>query len=182
KIIRLHSFFYGEPDFKTPPATYLPFLSTFSLTGETENGFSEIEGGGWIWSDDIAPIEHHAPNMAATAQIFLNLPYLWGGKTSRGVDCSGLVQLALHHAGYACPRDSSDQEKAIKGENIDFVDAYAPQNLQKNDIVFLKGHVGIMLDETRFINATSRSMSVSIEDIKEITAHYEGGIRKVVRL
>lgn len=182
KIVRMHSFVYSDPDFRTPTITYLSFLSAITTTGNTENGFSEIEGGGWLWSDDLAPMEHKAKNITTTAQMFLNLPYLWGGKTSRGVDCSGLVQLALHHAGQTCPRDSGDQEFEIHGTNVDFGNEYTPANLQKGDIVFFKGHVGIMMDESNIINATARTMDVRIEKLSDITKFYEGGVTKVTRL
>lgn len=182
KVIRLHSFFYADPDFKTPPPTYLSFQSTVTATGNKENGFSEIEGGGWIWSEDLAPMGHKAKNIASTAYMFLNLPYLWGGKTSRGVDCSGLVQLALHHAGCICPRDSADQEREIQGQSVDFENASTPKNLQKGDLVFLKGHVGIMMDEENILNATARTMDVRIEKLSDITEFYDGGVRKVIRL
>ena len=182
KVIRLHSFVYREPDFKTLTITHLSFLSSLTLTGERENGFCEIEGGGWMWEDDLAPIDHKAPNHLQTAMMFLNLPYLWGGKTSRGVDCSGLVQLALQHAGHLCPRDSHLQEKVRFGEKIDFGDSDHPENLQRGDIVFLKGHVGIMSDKTHILNATSRTMDVRIESLNDIIPHYEGGLRKVIRI
>lgn len=183
KIIRLHSFIYAEPDYKSGAITYLSFLSGLALSGDRENGFIEIEGGGWIWEDDLAPINHTAENIAKTAEMFLGLPYLWGGKTSRGLDCSGLVQLCLHHAGHTeCPRDSGDQRKAQLGVRIDVSDPYAPSGLQESDLVFFKGHVGIMRNSSDIINATARSMSVLSEPLTDIIQHYEGGIVGIKRL
>ena len=183
KIIRLHSFIYSEPDFKTLTITYLSFLSHVTLTGAEENGFAEIIGGGWIWADDIAPLNHQSKNHLKTAQMFLNLPYLWGGKSSRGIDCSGLTQLSLQHAGILdCPRDSIDQEKARFGKKVEFGDPENPDKLKSGDLVFLKGHVGIMVDESNILNATSRTMDVRIEPLHEITAYYEGGVKSVRRL
>lgn len=183
KIIRLHSFLYSDPDYKTPTITYLSFQSQITTTGNTENGFAEIEGGGWIWADDIAPLGHKAKNIVHTAEMFLNLPYLWGGKTSRGVDCSGLVQLALQHSGLIdCPRDSIDQQHAPLGDKIDFEDAQTPQNLKAGDIIFLEGHVGIMIDNENILNATARTMDVRIEKLSEITGFYDGGVLKAIRV
>lgn len=181
KVIRLHSFLYGEPDYKSPSITYLTFLSSLTLTGKEENGFSEIDGGGWIWSDDLAPVSHASKNIAVTANMFSGLPYLWGGKTSRGLDCSGLVQLALQHAGYECPRDSGDQAKELDFDKIDFKDPHNPENLKKNDIVFFEGHVGIMVNDIELLNATARTMDIRTEKLVDITSDYEGGITKVLR-
>lgn len=182
KIIRLHSFIYAEPDYKTMALTYLSFLSGLSLSGERENGFVEIEGGGWIWENDLAPINHKAPNIAQTAEMFLGLPYLWGGKTSRGLDCSGLVQLSLQHAGFLCPRDSIDQRKASIGKKVEIENPDAPCNLVRGDIIFFKGHVGIMCDSEHIINATVRTMDVRIEPLIEMSKNYENGILAVKRL
>jgi cell wall-associated NlpC family hydrolase len=182
KVIRIHSFIYAEPDYKSGAITYLSFFSGLALSGERENGFAEIEGGGWIWEDDLAPINHHAENIATTAEMFLNLPYLWGGKTSRGIDCSGLVQLSLQHSGLKCPRDSGDQRKASFGKVVDITDPYAPENLQGGDLVFFKGHVGIMNNESEIINATARKMAVVKENLNDIAQYYDGGILAIKRL
>lgn len=182
KIIRIHSLVYAEPDYKTQPITHLSFLSGLALSGEKEDGFAEVEGGGWIWEDDIAPLAHHGSSLVKTAEMFLGLPYLWGGKTGRGLDCSGLVQLCLNHAGITAPRDTKDQVKAKIGERVEPADTYTPDNLQSGDLVFFKGHVGIMVDSDNILNATARSMDVRIESLKEMSAHYEGGITAIKRL
>ncbi len=180
KIIRIHSLIYSEPDYKTMPITHLSFLSGLTLSGDKENGFAEIEGGGWIWEDDFAPLAHKAPKIVKTAEMFLGLPYLWGGKTGRGMDCSGLIQLCLNHAGVNCPRDTKDQVKARLGSNIEISEAL--DNLKSGDIVFFKGHVGIMVDDSKIINATARTMDVRIEKLSEMAARYEGGVTAIKRL
>jgi cell wall-associated NlpC family hydrolase len=182
KIIRLHSNIYAEPEFKTVPITHLAFLSGVSLSGEVENGFAEIEGGGWIWNDDLTPIDFKAAMPLKTAMMFSGMPYLWGGKTSRGLDCSALVQLALQHSGISCPRDSGDQEKAKLGKGIPFEKESVPDGLTSGDLVFFKGHVGIMLDDTNILNATSRTMDVRVEALGDIIPLYDGGITAVRRL
>ena len=83
------------------------------------------------------------PDYVAVAERFLDTPYLWGGRTSEGIDCSGLVQTALAAAGAASPRDSDMQEAAL-GEPIAIDEPRTP--LARGDLVFWKGHVGIMRD------------------------------------
>tara|TARA_B100000780_G_scaffold194112_3_gene136893 strand:+ start:52 stop:813 length:762 start_codon:yes stop_codon:yes gene_type:complete len=182
KIIRLHSNIYAEPDFKTIPITHLAFLSGLTLTGEIENGFAEIEGGGWIWNDDLAPIHFKAASPLNTAKMFLGVPYLWGGKTSRGLDCSALVQIAMEHSGHHISRDSKDQQKSGIGSSVQFDGSEHPKGLQAGDLVFFKGHVGIMADSEHIVNATSRTMDVRIEPLKDIVSHYDGGITSIRRL
>lgn len=182
KIIRPHSNIYAEPDYKTQPITHLSFLSGLALSGEEEDGFVEIEGGGWIWGADIQEIDEKGASPLGTAQLFLGVPYLWGGKTSRGLDCSALVQLALQHTGADCPRDSKDQAKAKLGERLEIDEPRNPSGLKTGDIVFFKGHVGIMVDNAQILNATARSMDVRVEKLADITQHYEGGVLSAFRL
>ncbi len=181
RIIKLHSFVYNEPDYKTRGVTYLSFMSRLSVTGEEENGFAEIEGGGWIWADDIAPASYKIEDYTRAAEMFIGLPYIWGGRTSRGVDCSALLQLAMMHTQIPCPRDSGDQRKGIKAGNIELSNAYAPEGLQRGDLVFFKGHVGIMTDNAHILNATARTMDVRIEELADMSRHYDGGILSVKR-
>jgi cell wall-associated NlpC family hydrolase len=194
-IKALHSFIYSEPDYKSPSLTYLSFLSQLTLTGESEDGFAEIEGGGWIWQGHLEALDNleqsaassRADIIADCAERFLGIPYLWGGKTSRGLDCSGLVQLCAAYAGIvACPRDSKDQARCKDlGQRLEMDDVQgvaAENSLQRGDIVFFKGHVGIMRDNIHIVNATARTMDVRIETLTAMAQHYEGGILSVRRL
>jgi cell wall-associated NlpC family hydrolase len=182
KVIKLHSFIYNEPDYKSRSVTYLSFLSRLSVTGDEENGFAEIEGGGWIWTDDIAPKDYKIQDYTKAAEMFIGIPYVWGGRTSRGLDCSGLVQLSLLHAGIACPRDSGDQHKQIKGEHIELTNAYAPDGLKRGDLVFFKGHVGIMTSPSHILNATARTLDIRTEELADMSRHYDEGILAIKRL
>ena len=103
----------------------------------------------------------HEPDYVAVAERFLETPYLWGGRTSEGIDCSGLVQTALAAAGLASPRDSDMQEAAL-GEPI-AIDA----PLMRGDLVFWKGHVGIMRDSATLLHANGWRMKVASEPLAE---------------
>ena len=99
---------YGTGRLTAPPLDCLSLSGSVAVVGQNA-GFSERAGGGWLYSRHLAPITEGAPDYVATALAFLGVPYLWGGKTSLGLDCSGLVQVALHRAAIPCPRDADQQ-------------------------------------------------------------------------
>ena len=168
---------YDEPDFKTRPDTYLPFLSRVTITEDHENGFIALDGGGWIFSDHLTALDDFKmpDDIAQTATMFLGTPYLYGGRSTFGIDCSGLVQQVLMAHGHKdIPRDSGDQQKSFGKETSE-------DNLQRNDIVFFDGHVGIMMDEKFILNATARHMTTVIEDIAELKKAY-GDTKFIARL
>ena len=107
----------------------------------------------------LAPIGAGFVEPTATAERFLGTPYLWGGRDSVGIDCSGLVQQALYAGGLACPRDSDLQAR--------LGDPAKPETLARGDLVFWRGHVGMMLDEARLIHANAWHMAVAIEPLAE---------------
>ena len=112
------------------------------------------------------------------AERFLGAPYVWGGKTAAGLDCSGLIQTALQATGKAAPRDTDMMEKAL-GE------AVALSDLRRGDLIFWKGHMGVMLDETRLLHANAFHMAVVIEPLMEAIARIEkvaGPVTSVKRL
>ena len=118
---------------------------------------SPITAAGWhIPAVHLAPIKAKAPDFVAVAEALLGAPYLWGGKTSLGIDCSGLVQVALQAAGIACPRDSDMQELAL-GKLASLAE------LRRGDLVFWKGHVAIARDHETLIHANAHAMMVAIE-------------------
>jgi cell wall-associated NlpC family hydrolase len=167
---------YPEPSFKSRPFMPLSFLSRLTSTEKTENNFTQLDDGNWVFSDHIAPIENFKMknDLADTANMFIGTPYLYGGRSEVGIDCSGLVQLCIYAGGYDCPpRDACDQEDSF-GKPV-------TRNLQRNDVVYFKGHVGIMVDEKNIINATARHMTTLIEPLIDLEKAYKG-ITHIARL
>jgi cell wall-associated NlpC family hydrolase len=116
-------------------------------------------------AEHLAPIGVFETDWAGVAERFLGAPYLWGGRESLGLDCSGLVQQALNACGLACPRDA-DQQAGL-GHEIDR-SAFA-----RGDLVFWKGHVAIGLDETRIVHANGFHMAVAIEPLETALSRIE---------
>jgi cell wall-associated NlpC family hydrolase len=166
---------YGEPDFKTRPLMVLSFMSRVTTEAKsTQDGFIKISGDkGWVFESEIAALDDHHTDIVHTAETFLHTPYLYGGRSALGIDCSALVQLSLLRAGIPCKRDT-DQQTDI-GKDV------AQKDIDRGDIVFFKGHVGIMIDKKRILNATARRMQTCIENLSHVAESY-GGITAVKRV
>ncbi len=167
---------YEQPDFKTTPRHALYFGSPVCVTDEKDNGFVRLANKGWVFEGHLVAIDHIAPDFVETALLFKHAPYIWGGRSAAGIDCSGLVQIALMAAGIPCPRDTKDQEARI-GEAI----SSDIESLKRGDLVYFKRHVGIMIDEREILNATSRHMSTALENVADLAQIY-GGITHVRRI
>lgn len=160
---------YTGPDFKSRPFMPLSFFSRLHI-GKKENGFIEIPNYGWVFEEHIHPLESLplSADIAEIAQIFLGTPYLYGGRSRFGIDCSGLIQILMMARGHPCPPRDTEEQEGHFGEEI------TPQDLQRNDIVYFKGHVGIMMDKTHILNATQRKMTTLIENIDDLSKIYDG--------
>lgn len=151
---------YPARSIKTPPLLGLPMLAEVTARA-IEGAFAQIEGGGFVWANHLAPMDAREPDFVAVAERFEHAPYLWGGKTWQGVDCSGLVQIALHAAGHEAPRDTDMQARTI-GREID-----ERADLQRGDLVFWKGHVGILCDARTLLHANGAHMQVTREPFED---------------
>jgi cell wall-associated NlpC family hydrolase len=156
RISALRTYVYPEPDGKTPPLALLS-LNAGIAAPRKQGKFLALEGGGFVVASHAAPVGTAEPDFVAVAEAFVGTPYLWGGRTSIGTDCSGLVQLALEAAGHASPRDADMQAQEL-GRVIDPKGA-----LRRGDLVFWEGHVGIMTSGKDFLHANAFHMAVAAE-------------------
>jgi len=179
RVTALRTFLYPEPDLKRPVRAHLSFGARLVVTGET-GAYLETPGG-YVFARHCAPVADHAPDYAGTAARLVETPYLWGGRTTLGLDCSGLVQLCLDAAGLACPRDADMQERDL-GQALPL----ALTGLRRGDFVFWRGHVGLMLDPETLIHANGHHMAVAVEPLAEaverIQAHSFGAVTGIRRL
>ena len=171
---------YASPDYKTAPIATLPFFAQLSLTDTRENGFIQQHDGTWVWEDHTYPTQQPKTDYTQTALSFLGTPYLWGGRTHEGIDCSGLTQIALLAAGIPCKRDTHMQTNLGQAFE-DYGNPQAPQNLKRGDIIHFKGHIGIMLGGHEILHATARHMRVCTEKLHDILQEYYKEITGVSR-
>jgi cell wall-associated NlpC family hydrolase len=170
------TFLYPEPSIKTPPVLSLPLNARLRVLA-TQDRFAALATGGFVMAHHIAASDRPALDFVAIAERFEGTPYLWGGRTRTGLDCSGLVQIAMQAAGLDCPRDS-DMQQAELGSSIDIpavlrdvTDAQAaPEGLARGDLIFWPGHVGIMTDEFTLLHANGHHMSTVIEPVLDAAA------------
>jgi cell wall-associated NlpC family hydrolase len=161
KVRALRTFFYPAPNMKLPNLGFASLGARLAVTG-TVGEFVRIATGAFVFADHLAVLGTSEPDFVAVAERFLHTPYLWGGKTSLGIDCSGLAQSALQAAGFAAPRDSDMLERAM-GAPVEIRPDLS--GLRRGDLIFWKGHVGMMADATRLLHSTSYTMSTCIEPL-----------------
>jgi hypothetical protein len=163
KVSALRTFVYPGPSIKLPPLETLSFGCRLAVA-RVDDGFA-VTAAGYVPMLHLAPVEARETDFVAVAERFLGTPYLWGGKTSLGMDCSGLVQLALGACGIACPRDTDMQERAL---GTALAQPFDLAWLRRGDLVFWKGHVAIVRDGATFLHANaSRHMAVAFEPAAE---------------
>lgn len=167
EIAVLRTYAFTGPDLKSPPRLSLSLNSRLSVL-ETDGKWARAAHAGWVYAAHLRPLGAHAGDWVAEAERFVGAPYLWGGKDSFGLDCSGLMQTAMASAGVAAPRDTDMQEASV-GRAIT-VDLGA---LKRGDLVFWKGHVGVMLDGERLLHANAHHMMTAIEPVREAVARIE---------
>jgi hypothetical protein len=170
---------YLKPDIKAAPDVSLFFGSQVRVTGERD-AFLRIHTGHHVPRQHLMPLSARFSDPVGIADLFLGTPYLWGGTSRWGIDCSGLVQTALLACGIPCPRDSDQQEAAL-GEALP-----EDEPLRRGDLVFWRGHVGMMANETMLLHANAHHMAVAYEPLDEavarIGAREFGAVTAVKRL
>ena len=166
KVAALRTLVFPGPSVKLPPIEALPLGCRLAMT-RVEAPFAVTASGGYVPARHLAALDSAEGDFVAVAERFLGAPYLWGGKTSLGLDCSGLVQVALAACGMPCPRDSDMQEAAL-GKSLEPPLDFS--TLRRGDLMFWKGHVAIVRDAATLVHANAFHMAVAFEPIPEAIA------------
>jgi len=176
------SLVFPDPKGEYPAARGFSMRALVAVEGQNGD-YARLSGGGWMFAGHLAPIGEARGDFLATATLLLGTPYLWGGRGGLGIDCSGLIQIALAAAGIDCPRDSDQQREAL-GRDVEIPDD--PATLAAGDVVFFPGHVGFYLGQGKFLHASSFDMMVSVHPLndvlKRVRARHGKDILKVRRV
>jgi cell wall-associated NlpC family hydrolase len=173
KVTALRTLVFPGPAIKQPPLEALP-LGARLVIARIEDRMAVTPSGGYVAAAHITLLDQNETDFVAVAERFLGTPYLWGGKTVLGLDCSGLVQVALNACGVACPRDSDMQEAAL-GTAVSAV----PSALSRGDLIFWKGHVAIVRDRSSLLHANAYHMAVAVEPINEAVVRIRNAGSKI---
>jgi cell wall-associated NlpC family hydrolase len=177
RITAIRTFAFGGPSIKLPPVETLVMGSAVTVT--REDGAFAVTGEGWhLPKSHLAVIGHRETDFVAVAERFVGTPYLWGGKSSLGIDCSGLVQISLNAAGIGCPRDSDMQQVSL-GQPLDPAKA---SNLQRGDLLFWNGHVAIARDAETVVHANAHHMATVIENTLAAIARIKAAAGELVAI
>lgn len=162
---------WPSPSIKSEPMSFLPMTARVRVLKQTKGWFEvEVPGGtGFVPGGHLRALGDWAESVVATARAFLGTPYVWAGNEPSGIDCSGLVQVAFHSGGFACPPDS-DVQARMQGQALGVDDA-----LRAGDLVFWKGHVAIASGERTVVHANAHHMAVVEESVEEVVARIAAG-------
>jgi hypothetical protein len=165
KITSLRTFAFPGPSIKLPPVETLPMGAQVTVLRE-DGPFAVTRDGWYLPLQHVGGIDRYESDFVAVAERFAGTPYLWGGKSSLGIDCSGLVQVSLNAAGTGCPRDSDMQQDGL-GRALE---PAASKKLQRGDLIFWKGHVAIARDAATLVHANAHHMATTIENTRDAIA------------
>jgi hypothetical protein len=161
RVSAIRSYAFAEASIKSRAVG--PFsINTLVVVEAVENRLAKVAGAGWMAADHLSPIGVFEDDWAAVAERFVGAPYLWGGRESLGLDCSGLVQQALFACGRGCPRDTDMQAAAFP-----LIEA---AEFGRGDLVFWKGHVAMGLGDGRIVHANGHHMATVVEPLTEAVA------------
>jgi hypothetical protein len=177
KITALRTFAFPGPSIKLPPIDTLVMGATIMVIRE-DGGFAVTRDGWYLPLPHAGRIDRHADDFVGVAEQFAGTPYLWGGKSSLGIDCSGLVQVSLNAAGTGCPRDSDMQQDSL-GRTLD---ASESKQLQRGDLIFWKGHVAIVRDANTIVHANAHHMATAIENTRAAIARIKAAGSEILTI
>jgi hypothetical protein len=177
KITALRTFAFPGPSIKLPPVDTLMMGTTVTVLRE-DGAFAVSREGWYLPLPHVGGLDRFERDFVDVAERFAGTPYLWGGKSSLGIDCSGLVQIALNAAGTGCPRDSDMQQDGL-GRALDLAES---MKLQRGDLIFWKGHVAIVRDANSIVHANAHHMATATENTRDAIARIKAAGSEVTAI
>jgi cell wall-associated NlpC family hydrolase len=170
RLTALRTFIYPGPHLKVPPIGFAGLGANVRVEGIVGD-YARLAGGGFVFAAHLAPLDAPEADFVSVAERLVGTPYLWGGKTSFGLDCSGLIQLSLAVAGILAPRDT-DMQQTVLGESLE--PTFERAGLRRGDLIFWRGHVGVMLDAERLLHANAHHMAAAVEPLRAAEERIRG--------